>query len=51
MTDTLKQILAAMNATTAALQALPEAIATTIRDELQIALEDNPDMEPDEEKS
>ena len=46
--DTLKQILLAMNATTAALEGLPEAIATTIREELQIALEDDPDMEPAE---
>ena len=58
--DTLKQILLAMNATTAALNRLPEAIATTIRDELQIVLEDDPDLEaarpgafdePAEEKS
>ena len=46
VTETLKQILLAMNATTAALAQLPEAIATTIREELQLALEDDPDMEP-----
>ena len=46
--ETLNQILLAMNATTAALEQLPEAIATTIRDGLQIALEDDPDMEPAE---
>lgn len=60
LAETLNQMLLAMNATTAALEQLPETIATTIRDELQIALEDDPDMEPaepgafdepDEEKS
>jgi hypothetical protein len=54
--DSLKQILVAMNATTAALQDLPEAIATTIREELQRDEEDEWEPaegafdEPNEEK-